>query len=139
MRDGVDGEQIERYKVEPYVVSADVYARPPHVGRGGWSWYTGSAGWLYRLLVESLLGLRLDAGRLHVEPLLPADWSGCELDYRAGNTTWCITVHQLDPGGVAGVRVDGVAQADGAIALIDDGAEHHVQVDVVRAAPAAGA
>ena len=67
---------IATYKVEPYVVAADVYALAPHTGRGGWSWYTGSAGWMYRLLLESLLGLRLEGERLHVAPCLPAEWPG---------------------------------------------------------------
>lgn len=69
-------EGIATYKVEPYVVAADVYAVAPHIGRGGWSWYTGSAGWMYRLIMESLLGLRLEADRLHLTPCLPADWRG---------------------------------------------------------------
>jgi cyclic beta-1,2-glucan synthetase len=65
---------VATYKVEPYVVTADVYAVEPHTGRGGWSWYTGSAGWMYRLVVESLLGLRLEGATLHIAPCLPADW-----------------------------------------------------------------
>ena len=72
---GASPAAIETYKVEPYVVAADVYAVAPHVGRGGWTWYTGSAGWMYRLIVESLLGLRLQGDRLRVEPCLPADWN----------------------------------------------------------------
>ena len=67
-------EGIATYKVEPYVVAADVYALPPHTGRGGWTWYTGSAGWMYRLIVESLLGLRLEVDKLRFAPCLPADW-----------------------------------------------------------------
>src|SRR6185312_9965332 len=81
-RRGEDAAQVDIYKVEPYVVCADVYAVAPHTGRGGWSWYTGSAGWLYRLLVESLLGLTLEAGKLRLAPLLPPEWDGYELDYR---------------------------------------------------------
>ncbi|MEO5813315.1 MAG: glucoamylase family protein, partial [Rhodanobacter sp.] len=79
---GSDPERMDIYKVEPYVVSADVYAVAPHVGRGGWSWYTGSAGWMYRLMVESLLGLHLEAARLRFAPVLPTEWEGFELDYR---------------------------------------------------------
>jgi cyclic beta-1,2-glucan synthetase len=73
---------VATYKVEPYVVAADVYAVVPHTGRGGWSWYTGSAGWMYRLIVESLLGLRLAEDRLHINPCLPAAWPGYRIDYR---------------------------------------------------------
>ena len=68
---GRTAEEAARYKVEPYVVAADVYANPQHVGRGGWTWYTGSAGWLYRLAVEALLGLRLKEGQLAIDPVIP--------------------------------------------------------------------
>ncbi len=67
---------VARYKVEPYVAAADVYALSPHIGRGGWTWYTGSAGWMYRLITESLLGLRLEVDKLHLEPCLPVGWEG---------------------------------------------------------------
>jgi cellobiose phosphorylase len=91
-----DAEGMARYKVEPYVVAADVYSVAPHTGRGGWSWYTGSAGWMYRLVVESLLGLRLqttEAGaRLLFTPCLPADWPGYALKYRYRETTYAIDV-----------------------------------------------
>ena len=73
---------VATYKVEPYVVAADVYALSPHTGRGGWTWYTGSAGWMYRLIVESLLGLRLEVDTLHITPCLPASWKGFTLHYR---------------------------------------------------------
>ena len=69
---GKSAQGIERYKVEPYVVAADVYAVPPHTGRGGWTWYTGSAAWMYRLIVESLLGLTLETNKLSFTPCLPA-------------------------------------------------------------------
>ena len=126
-------EGIATYKVEPYVVAADVYAVEPHVGRGGWTWYTGSAGWMYRLIVESLLGLRLtadaEASRLRFAPCLPADWQGFKLRYRYRDTVYHITVHQIT-GAQAGmtVSVDGVAQSEPAIALIDDRVEHQVEV-----------
>jgi cyclic beta-1,2-glucan synthetase len=79
-------EGVATYKVEPYVVAADVYALSPHNGRGGWTWYTGLAGWMYRLIVESLLGLRLEVDTLHVVPCLPADWKRFMIHdrYRAG-------------------------------------------------------
>ena len=84
--------QAATYKVEPYVVAADVYAVAPHTGRGGWTWYTGSAGWMYRLIVESLLGLKLDGGNLHLTPCLPADWKGFTVHYRHRDTTHHIVV-----------------------------------------------
>jgi cellobiose phosphorylase len=119
------------YKVEPYVVAADVYALSPHTGRGGWTWYTGSAGWMYRLIVESLLGLRLEVDRLHVAPCLPADWKGFTLHYRYRDTLYHITVLQTRAGnGDTNVTVDGVEQHDEAIPLVDDHQEHSVEVYV---------
>src|SRR5207237_6199390 len=73
---------IARYKVEPYVVAADVYAEPPHVGRGGWTWYTGSAGWMYRAGLESLLGFRLRGTRLVIAPCIPRVWPGFDMVFR---------------------------------------------------------
>ena len=106
-------ERIATYKVEPYVVAADVYALSPHTGRGGWTWYTGSAGWMYRLIVESLLGLRLEVDKLRVAPCLPADWKGFTLHYRYRETVYHITVLQTREGnGEMSVTVDGVERHD---------------------------
>ena len=129
-------EGMARYKVEPYVVSADVYSVAPHTGRGGWSWYTGSAGWMYRLVVESLLGLRLqttEAGaRLLFTPCLPTDWPGYALKYRYRETTYAIDVTAAAEiaAGQCEVHVDGVLQADGSVPLKDDGKPHEVGVRV---------
>jgi cellobiose phosphorylase len=122
---------VSRYKVEPYVMAADVYTVAPHTGRGGWSWYTGSAGWMYRLIVESLLGLRLETtdtgARLVIAPCLPPDWTGYTLEYRYGRTPYQIEVVQVGPHPVAvEVRLDGELQADGALELRDDGKSHAV-------------
>jgi len=129
---GLDAAQMDVYKVEPYVVSADVYAVAPHVGRGGWSWYTGSAGWMYRLIVESLLGLRLEAGTLRFAPVLPAEWEGFTLDYRHRDTLYRIELRQRDAGTSPAVRLDGELRADDRIPLLDDGVEHHVELDWPR-------
>jgi len=131
----LSGDAVQTYNVEPYVVAADVYALTPHVGRGGWSWYTGSAGWMYRLLLESLLGLRLEADRLHLAPCLPAQWKEFRIHYRYRETVYHIVVAQVrdadDGGGVdTSVRVDGVWQRDGSIPLVDDRREHSVEVNV---------
>ncbi len=99
-------EDIATYKAEPYVVAADVYALAPHTGRGGWSWYTGSAGWMYRLIVESLLGVTLETDRLRVTPCLPADWTGFSMRYRYRGTQYDIVVRQTPPGADTGVRRD---------------------------------
>jgi cyclic beta-1,2-glucan synthetase len=127
---GLTAEGIDTYKIEPYVVAADVYAVSPHIGRGGWSWYTGSAGWMYRLIVESLLGVRLEGERLRILPVIPAQWSSFGLDYRFRETDYFIKVRQIEGEGdaVDQVILDGVVQADGCIPLIDDGRDHHVDI-----------
>jgi cyclic beta-1,2-glucan synthetase len=127
-------EAIATYKVEPYVVAADVYALSPHTGRGGWTWYTGSAGWMYRLIVESLLGLRLEAGTLRFAPCLPADWKGFTVHYRYRETVYHIAVLQAIRGnGKTSVTIDGVQQHDQALLLVDDRKEHSVAVSVPTA------
>jgi cellobiose phosphorylase len=120
-------DAIAVYKVEPYVMAADVYAVSPHTGRGGWTWYTGSAGWMYRLIIESLLGLRLEVDKLHIAPCLPAHWPGFKLHYRFRETVYHISVVQA---GVAGLSVDGVELEGKVIPLLDDHREHTVMVKV---------
>lgn len=125
---------IATYKVEPYVVAADVYAVAPHIGRGGWTWYTGSAGWMYRLIVESLLGLKRDGDKLRFAPCLPADWETFRLHYRFRETSYHISVFQHhDENNTISVTVDGVAQQDEIIPLVDDRKEHAVEVRIHRA------
>ncbi|WP_291992084.1 glucoamylase family protein [Candidatus Accumulibacter sp. ACC003] len=124
---------IATYKVEPYVMAADVYARAPHTGRGGWSWYSGSAGWMYRLIVESLLGLRLEGDTLKFAPCLPASWQAFKIHYRYRETVYHITVSQErgeQPGGRVqmSVTVDGEQRNDQKIPLADDHREHLVEV-----------
>ncbi|HUQ45849.1 MAG TPA: glucoamylase family protein [Gemmatimonadaceae bacterium] len=118
------------YKVEPYVVAADVYTAPGHVGRGGWTWYTGSASWSYRVALEGLLGFTKRGDRLTIVPCIPSSWDEVTIDYRFGASTYAITL--LNPDGVSTgarlVEVDGVPSADGAIELNDDGGHHVVKV-----------
>jgi cellobiose phosphorylase len=134
---GRTAHEVATYRVEPYVVAADVYAVPPHTGRGGWSWYTGSAGWMYRLILESLLGVRRSAGTLRIAPCLPAAWKSFEVRYRYGRSVHAITVVQADRDeDAAGVWVDGEPQEGGEVTLVDDGAPHAVRV-VLRARPGA--
>ncbi|MBN1509012.1 MAG: hypothetical protein JW955_19350 [Sedimentisphaerales bacterium] len=124
-------EEAATYKVEPYVVAADVYAVPPHTGRGGWTWYTGSAAWMYRLIVESLLGLRLEVDKLRVVPCLPADWEGFKVHYRYRETVYHIEVLQTHAGnGKMRVSVDGIERPDETIPLVDDHKEHWVEVRI---------
>ena len=129
---GKSREGIATYKVEPYVIAADVYALHPHVGRGGWTWYTGSAGWMYRLITESLLGLRLEVDKLHFEPCLPADWPFFKFRYRYRETFYHITVTQTHGATVTTcITVDGVQQEHTAIHLVDDRKEHTAEVRVL--------
>ena len=127
-------EAVEVYKAEPYVVAADVYGVSPHAGRGGWSWYTGSAGWLYRLMVESLLGLQLRGDRLRMAPVLPAGWSGFTMHYRFRNTDYNIVVTQTAAAdGNQEIRVDGVTQTGSEIVLVDDSGVHKVEIHLRHA------
>ncbi|GAB4507746.1 MAG: glucoamylase family protein [Sulfuricaulis sp.] len=132
---GKTPEGVATYKVEPYVAAADVYALAPHTGRGGWTWYTGSAGWMYRLIVESLLGLRLEVDKLHFAPCLPADWKSFKMRYRYRETVYQIVVTQTRADdevkiGETSITVDGVERLDKVIPLVDDRQEHSVVVKV---------
>ncbi len=135
-------EDVERYKVEPYVMCADIYAAPPHTGRGGWTWYTGAAGWMYRLAVETLLGLQLDVNHLRITPCMPAHWPGYKIVYRYRSTRYHISVHRkgtavptairvlLDGQVIDEAAVEGTSRPQGIITLIDDRREHIVEVEL---------
>jgi cellobiose phosphorylase len=129
VRHSADPEAAQRYRLEPYAVAADVYAADAHTGRGGWSWYTGSAGWMYRLLTESLLGLQREGTRLHIAPRVPDDWTRWTVDWRHDSTNYHIEfVRRPGDTGVADISVDGVLQPAHTIALVDDGNTHDVLV-----------
>jgi cyclic beta-1,2-glucan synthetase len=131
IRHAASPEALETYKVEPYVVAADIYAFSPHTGRGGWTWYTGSAGWTYRLILESLLGLKLEEDKLSLVPCLPADWKTFKVHYRYRETIYRITVLQtLAAKDEITLKVDGVERDDGTIPLVDDRREHLVEVRI---------
>jgi cyclic beta-1,2-glucan synthetase len=124
--------QISIYKVEPYVLAADVYAVAPHTGRGGWTWYTGSAGWMYRLLTETLLGLGLEGNRLRLTPRLPKHWPTCKIDYRYRQTFYHITISRSPSGspGSGQIYLDEEELIDGLIPLVDDRREHNVEMRI---------
>jgi cellobiose phosphorylase len=124
-------EDVNKYKVEPYVVAADVYGVPPHTGHGGWTWYTGSAGLTYRLLIESFLGLKLEGDKLFIEPLLPADWDKIKVHYRFRETVFNIDIIRI-PGTAKRISiiVDGAEMKDEVIPLVDDLKEHYVEVRI---------
>jgi len=131
---------MQRYKVEPYVVAADVYAAPPHVGRGGWTWYTGSAGWMQRAGIEGILGVRVQAGVLYLDPCIPKDWPGFEVLLRHGSARYRIKVENPDgvERGIAAATLDGSAATERPLHLhlVDDGALHQVGVRLGPVVPA---
>ncbi|WP_229445497.1 GH36-type glycosyl hydrolase domain-containing protein [Massilia sp. Leaf139] len=126
-------EDCRRYRLEPYVVAGDVIASAPHIGRGGWSWYTGAAGWMYRLIVESLLGIERIGERLVLAPRLPRGWPGFTLRYRYRSSSYAIEVRTGD---TAALLVDGVEVGGDTVRLLDDGAAHRVELQL---APGHGA
>jgi cyclic beta-1,2-glucan synthetase len=129
-------ESIETYRAEPYAVAADVYAFSPHAGRGGWSWYTGSAGWMYQLILESLLGLKLEVNRLSITPLLPTDWAGFTVHYRYRKTIYHIVIRrQLTGDSAPDMTVDGAPNDDKTITLVDDEIDHEVEVRIPAELP----
>ena len=123
-------QAIETYKVEPYVVAADVYTAKGHVGRGGWTWYTGSASWMYRVGLEQLLGFTREGDVLRINPRVPDAWPEFGISYRFGNAVYDITVKQPSLVQKRGARVliDGVEQKSSTIPLVDDGQRHAVVV-----------
>lgn len=135
---GSEPVQIERYKVEPYVMCADIYGTAPHTGRGGWTWYTGAAGWMYRLTVETLLGLQLEVDHLCITPCIPAHWDSYKIHYRFRETVYHIHISRVaeKTNWVSRVWVDGVVINDqdgaGRIPLVDDRQEHYVEMELGR-------
>jgi cyclic beta-1,2-glucan synthetase len=122
---------VQRYKVEPYVVAGDVYSEPPHVARGGWTWYSGSAGWLYRVGLEAILGFRLQGMALSIDPCVPRNWSNFSIAFRYHSATYKIKVENPSSvtRGIALTRVDGkLSPGKAIISLADDGAEHEILV-----------
>jgi cyclic beta-1,2-glucan synthetase len=125
---GATAEGTAKYKVEPYVVTADVYAVAPHVGRGGWSWYTGSSGWMYRLILESLLGVTRTANHLALAPRMPAEWDRFSLTYRHGAASYVINVVKSAQAIVPEMTVDGIRQAGLVFELYDTPSVHQVEL-----------
>ena len=122
---------LHAYRVEPYVVAADIYSEPPHVGRGGWTWYTGAAGWLHRAGLEWILGFRKRGSTLYMNPCIPRQWRRFEVACRHGSTLYRITVENPNGvcRGVSRTSIDGkVIPGEAIIPLADDGREHDVQV-----------
>jgi cellobiose phosphorylase len=125
---GASPKQIGTYQVEPYVIAADVYSRPPHVGRGGWTWYTGSAGWMYRLLVETLLGLKLEGDRLRLLPRIPNSWPSYKIHYRYRRTVYHLTISRHAE--ASRLSLDGRDILEETIPLTDDQIEHFIELQI---------
>ena len=128
---------VQRYMVEPYVIAGDVYAAAEHVGRGGWTWYTGAASWSYRVALEGILGFEKRGDRLRMDPCIPSSWPGFSLEYRYGTSTYAIDVRNTDgvSRGVTAMTVDGVELSGHWIDLVDDRVNHSVVVTLGPGAP----
>jgi cyclic beta-1,2-glucan synthetase len=126
--------EVERYKVEPYVVAADIYSVEPHIGRGGWTWYTGSAGWMYRAGIESILGIFREGGFLVVDPCIPAAWPGFSATVKLDSTRYdiCVEMPSHRCRGVSFATLDGVniPCAKGRVHVALDGATHQLQISI---------
>jgi cyclic beta-1,2-glucan synthetase len=122
-------EKVIRYKVEPYVIAADIYSVTPHIGRGGWTWYTGSSGWMYRLGMEAILGISRVGNSLMINPCIPRDWPGFKENYRFGSSQYKISVENPNGvnRGIKQITVDGKTLPGNSIRLVDDGQQHNVQ------------
>ena len=124
-------EEADIYKVEPYVVASDVYALFPHIGRGGWTWFTGSAAWMYRLILESLLGMSINMDKMSFDPCFPKEWKEFKISYLFRETIYKITVRQTNDGvEEASVTIDGFVRKDRTIQLVNDHQEHLVEVKI---------
>jgi cyclic beta-1,2-glucan synthetase len=121
---------VEKYRVEPYAIAADVYAHPMHIGRGGWTWYTGSAGWMYQAAVRAVLGIQRNGSTLRIDPCIPAIWPQYSLQCTIGRTRYRLSVSNPDHRscGVASATVDGSVVDANAIPIVDDGAEHEITI-----------
>jgi cellobiose phosphorylase len=122
-------KEMSVYKVEPYVMAADVYSVSPHTGRGGWTWYTGSAGWMYQLIIESFLGLKREGDTIKFEPCMPATWKSFSVKYRFKETLYTFQINQ-EPTEKTEITVDGTIQHEDVIQLVNDKNEHTVSINV---------
>jgi cellobiose phosphorylase len=128
---GMDPDSIKKYKVEPYVIAADVYAVPQHMGQGGWTWYTGSAGWMYQLITDYVLGIRRKGNTLQFEPCIPAEWPTVTIRYRYEQTLYLITYLQTSSEAEDGkITINGMEQTDRQVYLVNDQETHQVQIQV---------
>lgn len=126
-----DENKLEKYRVEPYVIAADVYAETLHKGRGGWTWYTGSAGWMYQLIIESFIGLQKEGTTLQFNPCLPSSWPSVKITYRYIDTIYHIKLDQPYKNNKQRIMIDGVESRSGIINLENDGRIHEIQINII--------
>ena len=122
-----DAVSVATYKVEPYVMAADVYANESHKGRGGWTWYTGSAGWMYQFIITSLLGMELQKDKLVFKPCFPMEWPSVYIRYKYGRSTYHLTIFQHDVNERDALGAE-KASAKNVVQLVDDAHEHTLEV-----------
>jgi cellobiose phosphorylase len=123
-------DEIQLYKVEPYVVAADIYSKSPHAGRGGWTWYTGAAGWMYQLIIECLLGVIRKGEYLQFSPKLKSDWNSFSVQYRYKATCYHISATRSTMDRPKALFLDGMEQLSDTIRLVDDQQVHHVILNI---------
>jgi cellobiose phosphorylase len=126
---GSSAEKIAVYKTEPYVMAADVYGVTPHAGRGGWTWYTGSAGWMYQLILESFLGVVREGNTLRFQPCVPGMWETFTVRYKFQETMYTIRVQQKGKKHTQ-IFVDGVKQSEQSLQLVNDKVNHEVIISI---------
>jgi len=125
---GKTSAEIAKYKVEPYVIAADIYSVPPNTGHGGWTWYSGSASWMYQFILESFLGIKQNGNSLSFAPCVPLEWESFKITYRYENTLYHITFLKKSEQAAMHVKLDGAVQTDATITLQDDGLRHEAEV-----------
>jgi cellobiose phosphorylase len=123
-------EKVDEYRTEPYAMCADIYSRPPYTHRGGWSWYTGSAAWMYQLGLTNLLGFKKVGNTLQIDPVIPPSWDGFQISYKFGKTIYRINVRNPKHvyQGIKTIRMGGEILRDNSIPLVDDGHDHLVDI-----------
>jgi len=125
-----DSSGVEVYRGEPYAVAADVSSSALRIGASGWTWYTGSAGWMYRVWIEDVFGFHLRGNQLLMRPELPDNWPSCAMSFRFHSTHYRVVMERVAPGNVCKIECDGRPAQQGIVKLVDDGKEHVIQIEI---------
>lgn len=126
----LDAEGVQKYKVEPYVMAADVYSSETHKGRGGWTWYTGSAGWMYQFIINSLLGIQVNNNKLKVKPCFPLEWPSVRCQYKYGDSLYNIIIFQENTAIESWWKLGETIGAGDQVTLVDDGGMHELSFHI---------